>query len=168
MDFNILLLLEQPLNQLYITLGIALASAVLLIWVIMLTISHSRLRKRYQLFMQGDNAKNLEGILMDCMAAAKEQNRTTISLERQLTELIELSKTNLRNIGVVRFCAFTEVGSDLSFAIALTDDSGRGVVISSLFGREDNRIYAKPLENGKSTYRLSAEEEQAIRKAMGK
>ena len=60
------------------------------------------------------------------------------------------------------------MGSDLSYSVALLDSHNNGVVMSSIFGREDSRSYVKPIENGTSTYQLTAEEEQALREAMSK
>ena len=65
-------------------------------------------------------------------------------------------------MGIVRFSAFENQGSDLSFSLALIDDRENGVVLTSLFGRDDSRIYAKPVENGDSVYTLSDEEKKAI------
>ena len=69
---------------------------------------------------------------------------------------------------MVRFRAFEDMGSDLSYAVALLDSHNNGVVLSSIFGREDSRSYVKPIEDGHSTYTMTEEEEQALREAMAK
>jgi hypothetical protein len=61
--------------------------------------------------------------------------------------------------------AFEDVGGRLSFSCAFLDDHGSGVVVTSINGRQDTRVYAKPLIEGKSPYNLSIEEEEAIRQA---
>jgi hypothetical protein len=66
----------------------------------------------------------------------------------------------------VRYNAFDKTGSDLSFTLALLNDQMDGFVLTSIFGREDSRVYAKPLLGGKSQYALSQEEQQAIKAAM--
>jgi hypothetical protein len=71
-------------------------------------------------------------------------------------------RLSLRRVGIIRYNPFGDTGGDQSFALALLDDHGDGVIISSIFGRSDSRLYAKPLRGGKSKYTLSAEEEQAI------
>ena len=58
------------------------------------------------------------------------------------------------------------MGSDLSYAVALLDSNNNGVVLSSIFGREDSRSYVKPIEAGKSTYTLTDEEDEALRQAI--
>lgn len=78
----------------------------------------------------------------------------------------ELPK-DLRRVGLVRYNPFSGsgAGGDQSFALALLNESNDGVVISSLYGREMNRVYAKLITNGKSNYQLSGEEVQAIAEA---
>lgn len=60
------------------------------------------------------------------------------------------------------------MGSDLSYAVALLDSHNDGVVLSSIFGREDSRSYVKPITNGSSSYTMTQEEEQALHDAMAK
>jgi hypothetical protein len=72
----------------------------------------------------------------------------------------------VRNVGLVRYDAFEDVGGRLSFSCALLDDRGTGVVMTSINGRHDTRVYAKPVSKGHSPYSLSIEEEEAIRKAL--
>ena len=70
----------------------------------------------------------------------------------------------VQKVGVVRFNAFDDTGSDLSYSVALLDERKDGVVFSSIFGRDENRCYAKPVKNGKSDYPLSKEELEALSK----
>jgi len=67
---------------------------------------------------------------------------------------------------LVRYNAFDKTGSDLSFSLALLNDHADGFVLTSIFGREDSRVYAKPISGGKSGYTLSEEENMAIHLAM--
>jgi predicted phosphohydrolase len=76
------------------------------------------------------------------------------------------SRGSLQHIGMVRFNPFEDTGSDQSFAIALLDDRRDGVVLSSLHGRANTRLFAKPVEDGSSKHTLSAEEAEAIRIAV--
>ena len=76
------------------------------------------------------------------------------------------SRGSLQHVGMVRFNPFEDTGSDQSFAIALLDDRRDGIVLSSLHGRGQTRVFAKPVEGGTSTHQLSDEEAQAIRVAI--
>ena len=71
-------------------------------------------------------------------------------------------------VAIVRFRAFEVMGSDLSYAVAMLDSHNNGVVLSSIFAREDSRSYAKPIVNGTSTYAMTKEEEEALHQAMSK
>jgi len=86
----------------------------------------------------------------------------------ELKKLEDKIETSLRHVAVERYNAFEDVGSDLSFSVAILDDRGSGVVITSLYGRNETRTYAKPVVNGDSRYKLSSEEVAAIRRAMEK
>jgi hypothetical protein len=72
----------------------------------------------------------------------------------------------VRHVGLVRYDAFEDVGGRLSFSCAMLDAKGNGVVMTSINGRQDTRVYAKPVIEGRSAYNLSIEEEEAIRQAL--
>ncbi len=73
---------------------------------------------------------------------------------------------SVRNVAILRYDAFEDVGGRLSFSCALLDDEGTGVVLTSINGRQETRVYAKPITGGRSPYNLSGEEEEAIRRAL--
>lgn len=72
---------------------------------------------------------------------------------------------SFQRLGIVRFNAFDDLGGELSFAAALLNEHGDGMLISSIYGREESRSYVKPVKKGKSSFALSAEEEEALTKA---
>lgn len=94
-------------------------------------------------------------------AAARALNGT----DKRQEQLIEGA---VRHVGLVRYDAFEDVGGRLSFSCALLDDHGSGVVVTSINGRQDTRVYAKPVTSGGSSYNLSVEEEEAIRQALAR
>ncbi len=73
----------------------------------------------------------------------------------------------IQKVGVVRYKAFEDIGSDLSYSVAMLDNKNDGVVITSIFGRNMSTSYAKPISNGTSKYALSDEETFAMNKALG-
>ena len=112
------------------------------------------------------NGKNLEEDLENYMYKVdrvEKQNAEISNFCRNLDE--DLSKC-IQKVGIVRYSAFKDTGSDLSFAVALLDEKNSGVVFNGIYSREMSNIYAKPVENGNSKYTLSDEESQAIVKAM--
>jgi len=89
-------------------------------------------------------------------------------LSQDLKELKAESRSHFKKIGFVRYNPFSGVGGDQSFSIALLNDHNNGVVLTSLFSREGNRVYAKIVEKGVSPHVLSDEEKQAIKEAIEK
>jgi hypothetical protein len=75
---------------------------------------------------------------------------------------------SVRRVGLLRYDAFEDVGGRLSFSCALLDEQGNGVVLTSINGRQETRVYAKPVTGGTSSHNLSLEEEEAIRRALGR
>ena len=94
-----------------------------------------------------------------------EENFEKIS--KELENFKKESKFSIQKVGIIRFNPFSEVGSDQSFSIALLNGNNDGIVITSLYTREENRVYGKPIKAGLSGYHLSAEEKEAIEKAKG-
>ena len=88
------------------------------------------------------------------------------ALNRLHHELEALTQQSIQKVGVIRFNPFADTGGDQSFAVALLDAEGNGVVLSSLHGRADTRIFAKSVQAGRSKHALSDEEQDAIRKAL--
>ena len=84
------------------------------------------------------------------------------ALEENQQAMREQMKGCVQKVKLMRYNAFADTGSDLSYSLSLLDENNNGVVLSSIYGREDNRTYAKPIENGKSTYNLSEEEKKVL------
>lgn len=85
---------------------------------------------------------------------------------RTIKELEEICQQAVRGLGLVRYNAFEGVGGDQSFSAAFVDGKRNGFLITSIFGQEDCRVYAKPLTEGASDYELSEEEHRAIDEAL--
>jgi hypothetical protein len=77
-----------------------------------------------------------------------------------------LIEGSVRHLSLLRYDAFEDVGGRLSFSCAMLDDHGSGVVLTSINGRQETRVYAKPIVERESSYNLSVEESEAIRQAM--
>jgi hypothetical protein len=146
-------------------LALSGVSLLLLIFCLILFRKLRFLTRRYQSFMADANGASLEGTLQKIHAEIREVNREVMDNRSKLKLLAQVLDTSNRGIGVVRFNAFQDTGSDLSFAVAYLDAHKNGVVISSIYGREESRTYAKPVEAGLSIYPLSREEQEAITRA---
>jgi len=151
---------ESPL-----TLTALAASALALIWLVILQIRSSRMIRRYQQLLGGVSAGNLEEIMALHVGRINEHERGLKELNLGLDALDRVLQTAIQRVGLVRFNPFEETGGDQSFAIALLDQHGNGIVFSSLHNRAETRVYAKPVQDGRSEYTLSTEEEQALAQA---
>lgn len=130
-------------------------------------VSANRRLNKYQQILKGNDGKSLEEILLN-LAEKTEIVYTKLSkFEEKFLNNQVIEEKHLQNIGLIRFKAFQNSGGDQSFALALLDAAGDGVVISSIFGREESRAYCKPIEHGVSPYPISDEEKEAIEKALG-
>ncbi len=153
--------------------GLSIAVVVLLVavivlaaWLAMLQRSESRLRERLRRILSDGGSAGLDEIL-DGQSKRLEQLASRVDTADALSrELAASTRLALRKVGVVRFNPFQDSGGDQSFAIALLDESGTGILISSLHGRAETRIFAKQVTDGRSTHTLSDEEQQAIRAAL--
>src|SRR5215211_5422825 len=106
---------------------------------------------------------SLHDALPICIARLESAVRALAGTDRRQQIDIEGA---VRRVGLIRYDAFEDVGGRLSFSCALLDEHGTGVVVTSINGRQDTRVYAKPVTNSTSSYNLSIEEEEAIRQAL--
>ena len=149
----------------FVIIGILVIVLFLGMCIILIRIAN--LNKRYQQFMKKlGNGRNIEEDLENYMyrvEKVEKQNADIISFCKGLEEDVT---TCIQKIGIVRYNAFKDTGSDLSFALAMLDEKNNGVVLNGIYSREMSNIYAKPVENGESKYTISAEEKEAIDKAI--
>ena len=87
---------------------------------------------------------------------------TSMQVTNQLEELRADAATALRHVAVVRYDAFGDMGGHLSWSLALLDDAGDGVVLTSIHGRSDSRTYAKNVAGWTGAQQLSPEESEAV------
>src|SRR5918992_2813742 len=155
-------------NLVLVVGGLALLVLLLLVVVLVQSARLGRALRGYHALVQGEGAggSSLGDVLHAHVGRVDEVGRRLDELMRVHEFLERRSRGSLQHIGLVRFNPFDDTGSDQSFAIALLDDQRDGVVLSSLHGRANTRLYAKPVENGASNHNLPAEETEAIRIAV--
>lgn len=148
--------------------GTAVVLLILLIWVAALASKLGKLKKAHAKLIGDTGVHQLEDVLhiiherMESLG--QEQKAQDLTLKQQERRLAALKG----KIGVHRFNAFSDSGSDLSFSIAYLNEEQDGVVITGIHGREQMFLYAKPIDKGQSAYMLSPEEKTAISQAMHK
>lgn len=127
----------------------------------------NRAARVYRKLMMGREAGDIGQILLGQEESLRSLKAFGDGLERRIEEQHRVLQLCVQHVGVVRFNAFQGTGSDLSFSLALLDANRDGVVLTSLYGRDESRTYVKPIRQGTSTYHLSEEEKQALQEAFG-
>lgn len=152
----------------YILLGLSSAVIILLIIIIVLFKSINNLEKRYRKFMRGVSNKNLEELVIGYLDRIDEVKDGSDKLLELYSGLDKRVSGCMQKISIIRYRAFEDVGSDLSFSIALLDENNNGIVLTGIYGRHESNTYAKPIDKGISRYDLSEEEQQVLEEAMNK
>jgi len=139
--------------------------AILLAWTIVLQIWLAKVQKKMKLFLKGKKVKDLEEVISEQLKRMQKTEKNVDKLFQWNEDLQKIVDISINKVGVIRFNPFKDTGGDQSFVIALLDSNNNGLVLSSLYTREGTRVYTKPIEKGTSSYNLSSEEQEAIKKA---
>ncbi len=115
--------------------------------------------------MQGATGQSIEQMMLGKIRDIDDLKQSVSLLQTECQRLNSESLKHIQRFGMIRFNAFDNTGSDLSFALAMTNASRNGFVLSGIYGRDESRVYAKPIVNGESTYALTKEEKKAIEEA---
>jgi len=149
------------------TIAVTILVVVGIVWVLDLQARLGRLQRRHEKLFAGE-AEQDAGMAVALQNLADRLSETNARTERLVARAEQIDATlahTVQGVGFVRFRAFQDTGGDQSFALALTDGEGNGVVVSALYGRGATRIYAKPIEGWLSPKSLGEEEEQALAEA---
>lgn len=149
------------LSSQLVVLGLLALVGILLAWIVYLEV---RLRRVFR----GKEITNFESLIADIGKALDDLFKKSDSHVTRLTDLETKTKKTLSRFHTVRFNPFRDQGGNQSFATCLLDETGKGVVISSLYARDKVSVYAKPIDNLASEYELTDEEKEAIKIASGK
>jgi hypothetical protein len=147
------------------TLALAVVAGIALLTIlatVLLALRLKKVRKQYAL-LRG------EGEPKDVIAIVNSSMKQIVGLERRIDEVVgdleqqaALNRFAIQRFGLIRYDAFEEMGGQVSFSVALLDDHGDGVVVTSINGRTETRTYAKPVKGLDSTHNLSDDERNAI------
>ena len=159
-----MLLDEQTLSMLVVALVVAVL--ILAVWVALLQRSEATLRRRLRRVLPQGESGGIDEILDRQLQRIDGLSERVDALNKLHHELEALTERTIQKVGVIRYNPFSDTGGDQSFAIALLDAFGNGVVVSSVHSRTDTRVFAKPVQSGRSKYQLSDEEQDAIKKAL--
>ncbi len=153
-----------------ILLGIgALAVVLSLIGIIIGLVNSSKVNTLMDYSDEGDIVTALKDYYDKVEDLAKTVNRSTDTvLMSRLSNCENETNFSIRNIGIVNFDAFDDVRGNLSFALALLNNAGDGIILTSLFGHNSCNTYVREIKNGESSVKLLTEEKEALSKAKNK
>jgi len=152
----------------FILAAMAIIIIILFIMVLVSLSSISRLETKYRKLSRGIENKNMEEIINGYLDRVEEVAKEGNEIKALYDSMDQKLKGCLQKVSVVRYRAFEDVGSDLSFSVAALDERNNGLVLTGLFGRNESTTYAKPIDRGISRYDLSSEEKQVLKEEMEK
>jgi|SRR3989344_945133 len=146
--------------ELSLTAGLAGLFLAAYVWS-----ENNRLRRLLNKLFAETGHEEFGDVLLSHQRQLRRNQETLRSLTQQLEHLQNESHFLLNQVGLVRYNPFPSSGGNMSFSMALLNDNGDGVVITSLHSREGVRIYAKGVKQFSGEQTLMEEEKEAIAKA---
>lgn len=152
----------------YIIIGLALLSIILIILTIVNIVKASKLKKRYNAFMQGKDGKSLEDDLIFRLEQIDELVESNATNERNIDLILKKMTVNFCKYGMIKYDAFEEMGGKLSFTLAMLNERNDGYVLNIVHSRDGCFTYIKEIIAGNPILALSEEEQDALEDALSK
>lgn len=150
----------------YVVIGMAGVMLIMFIMLIVTMAKNSSLKKKYKIFMDGENGKNLEKAILDKFAAIDSLEENVDEIYKSIKAINSQLVTAYQKIGLVKYDAFKEIGGKLSFVLVLLTAENNGFILNSMHStKEGCYTYAKEVVNGEAFVILSEEEQQALDEA---
>ena len=159
--------MEEFIKSEWLGFLLLIVFVILVIVVTVLLYKFNNLSKKYKKFISKfENGSNIEENLENYEYKVRKVEERYAKIDGDIADInTEISKC-IKKVGIVRYNAFEDVGSNLSFVVALLNDNNNGIVLNGIYARESSNIFAKPIENGECSYVMSNEEKDAIKKAI--
>jgi len=146
---------------------ILVINVLIFVLYVLSNIKLSKLRKNYSDFMAKlGKGENIDIMIKDYVSQVQDIKQENKEIEKYCEVLANKENKCLQKIGLVRYNAYKDTGSNLSFAVAILDEENSGIVLNGIYTRDSSNIYCKNVEKGESSYALSKEEKEAIYKAI--
>lgn len=134
--------------------------------VIILTLWNIRTEMRLRSLLRGKSGESLEATIHNLVDAAEVLHKRQDDIIAMVSNIDGRVKSSIRGVELIRFNPFEDAGSNQSFAIALLNEEGDGVVLSSLYSRDRMSVFAKPVKSLASNHDLTTEEKEVIARAQ--
>ena len=119
------------------------------------------LQAKYDYFTQGKEA-NIDVVLTDTLTELHKTQAELAVLQEKHAKLQAQVQGCLQNVKLIRYDAFDAMGGEMSYSLLLTDAKKDGILLTSIYGRDESRSYAKDIKEGKSSYPLAEEEKKLL------
>lgn len=139
---------------------------IMFVWTVTLSVKLSKLGERYKRLMRGSSGKNFESMLLDHLGEMENAVERVNIISSDLIDIKNQIDKCIQKCNIIRYNAFSDTGSDLSFSIAMLDNFNDGIIITGIYGRNESISYAKPISKGTSRYPLSVEEEMVLNRSL--
>ncbi|MCK9393388.1 MAG: DUF4446 family protein [Candidatus Paceibacterota bacterium] len=120
------------------------------------------------MFFGKSKEKKVIKTIEDAINCIENLEKKLDSSNERIKELENNSKFFFEKFELIRYNPFSEVGGDQSFSLVLLNNKNDGFVFTSIYTKEGNRLYAKPISKGESKYQLSDEEKNIVKKLANK
>lgn len=140
------------------TIPLSIPLVIVLLYVMYL---HHKLSR----FLRGENGKSFEAVITKYLNQVDDLKKHDELIAEHALKLDKRLSQSIRNVSTMRFKAFDQNASNQSFAIALVNELGDGVILSSLHHRDHVSVFAKPVTNYTSMHDLTEEEMAVLEEA---
>lgn len=151
----------------WVVLGLAAVYLLMLILILVLFVKNSKLKKKYNAFMAGEDGRSLEKIMLERFDQIDNLNGHMEVVDGHLNKVDQILMSTYKKMALIKYDAFQEMGGGLSFVLVMLTAGNNGFVLNSVHSsREGSYIYAKKVVNGECSIELSEEEAKALQQAM--
>lgn len=153
-------------ETLYVVVGLACVTLIAIILGMAAIIKANKMRKKYELMMEGSDGKSIEKLIKRNLEDIKNLKETSKNNTVAIKDIYEKMQLTFQKVGVVKYDAFHEMGGKLSFALCMLDKKDNGYVVNVMHGNDGCFAYIKEIVNGESYIELGNEEAKAVAEAV--
>lgn len=154
----------------YLLAAVLVLAVLILILLILLIVQMTKvkkLRKRLDKFVLGKDGESLEEEIASLYEDNKLLKTKEESNKKDIRTLYKKLESAYQKMGLIKYDAFSQMGGQLSFSLALLDENNSGFIINSVHSVEGCYSYTKEIKNGECSLELGKEEAEALAIAMG-
>ncbi len=157
---------QFSINTSYIVLGLAVITIITLIIAIIALVKAGKMKKKYNMFINGASSENIEQIIKDNIDELKSLKQTVEENKKYVKDIYDKMQYSFQKIGIIKYDAFYEMGGKLSFALCMLDKNNNGYVVNVMHSNTGCFAYIKEIVKGQSYVELGDEEKKALEQAI--